>query len=214
MSAIEYTTPFRSDGRSFRPGGRIDAEDFPADMEYSGSFGRVTGVRGGAPVRRQSTEPTQRGGSDEYWRGRRKYEARQYALAHPDAGVYGCAIPYEVRLPDHDGTQLWFDADTVWLLDNDTVPLYVEHRTPVGTAALMEHRDGTFIDGTVHNVCLRLVGDRHHLSPGMELDLDALRRRPDGSYYVPAAKLLEVSVVRNAKWAPHTDARWWQRPVA
>jgi hypothetical protein len=177
---------------------------------------------GGQPIERRRSLPPQTrsegdlllapSSGDGYWATRRRIETRHYRATHPDLALFGTAVPYEVRLPDHNGDRLMFDTDTDWLLDTPYVPLHLEHGALIGQATIIEERTGLVIDGTIHHAASNRVGDRHQLS--VKVDQLDLAPRPDGTLHVHQARLVEVSLVRSAAWSPHTDAVIFQRPAA
>ena len=120
-----------------------------------------------------------------------------------DTEVRGVAVPYNVVLPGHGGERLIFTPATDWALSDEWIQLQLEHGAGyVGVAHPVEHDSGLLIDGRLFAERRAAIAGRSQLSVG--LTGIRTRRCPDGVLEVLAARLEEISVVRHARWSPHT----------
>lgn len=181
----------------------------PDDLEYTTIGGRLPKPPPPPPRRLTAQDKHHLDRIREAHDARRRAHDAAHRRSHPDAGIYGLAVPYRTRLPGGRDDTLWFDQSTMWL-NGDRVQLQLEHGgSLLGHATIDEQRSGIYIDGTIYNGLRNRVKDRRQLS--VKIDNLDLEPRPDGSMLVRQARLVEISLVNSAMWRPLTDCVVWQR---
>ncbi len=149
---------------------------------------------------------------DRQAQAQRRYDLRMARLANPDFGVYGCAVPYNVRLDGGRDDRLVFSIDTEWLLPTETMMLRTEHsglagnfnstRPPAAsTSTAPSSADYVASSVTVRPCHLHSPSSTPTAAPTAHSKSAPPTSERSASYDEP-------------HWAPHTSATIWQRAAA